>query len=406
MPIAERRGCGRALWIVPALLVVAAAAQLALRTWGQPLNTTDYRYIWLAGDLWTRGINPYGAQFIAQSETIFGPGNELASWMYPFHWFLPAAALALLPPQESFHAWQLLCLVLLLVTAWLVARHDAAAGVRNRAGAWLPGVLYCLTFTALGAALRLGNPVIVLLPGLAAIALGLATGSRALQVAGAVLVSLKPQFGLPIMLCMLLSPQGLLSLVIAAPVVAALVIPAAIAVDLPAQVVGMLGNITGEYARIPINDPSQMIGLAAALSWLAGAEVSVSQGMILACAVALGAALLCRRLDLPAHRRGVAFLLVATLCVTCLVGVHPADLSLLALLLPLLGQLRGGARVAVILGYALLWRPENVALLLGGGASSIGLATCAVFLIAGGWMWHALALLRARRAAPAGAAFA
>lgn len=142
-------------WLTPArarnysliLLVISALAMLGwiavadgrIDRNGKPIGT-DFSSFYAAGGLALEGNGAaaydFGAHY-AREQQVFGAATPRYVWLYPPHFLLVAAPLALLPYLSSLAVWQgttlgLYLLVIAAILSGLRRRHPLAAGL------WLP----------------------------------------------------------------------------------------------------------------------------------------------------------------------------------------------------------------------------------------------------------------------------
>ncbi|WP_238180895.1 glycosyltransferase family 87 protein [Methylobacterium trifolii] len=121
-----------ALWLVPLTLgivfVVFGTGPEPQRNWLGDMLGSDFTQVWVAGTsaLQGRAGEPYDLPVHLENlKAAFGPDCRFA-WHYPPVFLLPAAAMALLPPQGAFLLWTALSLGLFALTLRLASgRGDA-----------------------------------------------------------------------------------------------------------------------------------------------------------------------------------------------------------------------------------------------------------------------------------------
>ena len=114
----------RAALVLSILVAFAALAYLGQKTFFDPINGYDFRYIWLAGRVWGAGQNPYDASFVTQFRGTFGFEN--GTWAYPPHWLVIAVPLSKLPLEEAALLWRIIsaaCLIAIWAMALLIFRQ-------------------------------------------------------------------------------------------------------------------------------------------------------------------------------------------------------------------------------------------------------------------------------------------
>jgi hypothetical protein len=388
----------RGLW--PALAIACAVASivwLVAGTFREPFERTDFQYVWMAGRVWALGLNPYGSAFIRTSGTIFGAGRELSVWVYPFHWYVPTRIFAAMDTDTALRVWNLVSFAAVGVVIYLLRavqrRFDPAAD----RWAFLLGLAFALSFVPVSSTFRLGQPVVFSILGLACILHAMVFRRRALLILGIVLVSLKPQVAIPVLASLMFARHGLRNVAIAGVIAGLFALPAFAAAGFWPQVQGLLHNVSGGYDRLDVNFPIRMIGLPHFMASAAGVDLSMGVSVALATALVMAAMALARRVLSPDDPRFALVLTLANVAaITTIVGVHPADLSLVLLCLPFVALMPIGWRLVSLAGYVLLWRFPNVAAAIGGDEMVyFHLGTISVFLIAAGWVGHGWARWRA-----------
>lgn len=393
----ERQRSWKAATVALGLLAFALLAFQIFKVSLRPVTQTDLRYVWLAGDLWASALNPYGADFIPHSIGVYGEEARVSFWVYPFQWYWISRPLAFLSPTAALHVWQVGSYILLALGSVLTIRASRLLGARVDRVAIASMAVYAGSLTALAGLLQLAQPVMLSVFGFAVLVYGMAAGRDPVKLVGIVLLALKPQFGIPILLLVATTPGGFRLCVIGGVITAALAVPPLLISGVAEQVGGMIANVTAGYDDVPVNWPISMVGLPNLLALLAGIDMSVGIGLLVASAASLAIGVALRRTSrLSAADKVTYATAAAALAVSCLVGVHPYDLTVLLVPLPLLLRQRRPSVWIGIAGYVLLWRHDHLGRVLGldGLTGSITLASIAVFLIALSWILDAASRLR------------
>lgn len=379
-----RSGAVAGLALLALVLFAVQLRQVLVR----PLNDTDFRYVWLAGEMWSGRGNPYGPGYIPESIRVFGADHPLLVWVYPFQWFWIAVPFAALPPLAALHVWQAASYLLVGLAASLALRTAALLHVRRDTLLTLVMAIYVLTFNPLAGTLQLGQPVMPAVFGFAVLTYGMAVGRDGVKLTGVVLLALKPQFGVPVLLMLCTAPGGFRLCVIGGLITAALAVPPLLLAGAEEQVRGLLANIGGSYDGVPINQPISMVGLPHLLALTTGVQMPISVGLLIAAAVTttLGV-IINRHRALTVADRVLYSAAFSASAVSCLVGVHPPDLAVVLVTLPLLLRQHRAFALVGVAGYVLLWRFENVARIAGldPAHGNTSLATAGVFLIGASW---------------------
>jgi hypothetical protein len=355
----------------------------------QPIHSTDFRYIWLAGDMWKEGINPYSENYASRSEVLFGAENKLSAWVYPFQWYLISVPLSLFDLRVALSIWQIasvILTVLLIILSFWTAKIE---GVVKSKYEVLPLATLAATFTPLTAVLQLGQPVILPIFGFALLLYGSVRRQSAFQLLGVVLLALKPQFGLPVMFMLIGTRKGLILCMAGGLATAVLAVPPLLVVSGPDQIFGLINNIVGGYDDVAVNLPISMIGLPSLMVRTTGYGMPISTGLLVACAASFSMSIVIytsnkfNRCDKLIFAFGFS-----AICVSFFVGVHPSDLAILVVYLPFIMRQHRPYRIVSLLGFLVLWRFENLSRLfeMNVSAPSIAIANVGVLLIGVGWM--------------------
>jgi hypothetical protein len=369
------------------VLFAAAAAILLVILVRQPLTSMDFRYIWLAGELWERGANPYGPEYMQAGAVVFPTGFAISPWAYPFHWWAPARLASVLAPEPAFGLWVAVTTVLLAGAAVLVCRSARKVGARLTPTATLLIGAYALSTTMVSYVLRTGQPALMAQCGIALMIYGVLTERRAITVVGIVLAMLKPQLGLPFVTALCILPGGLLLAIAGAAGVLLACVPAFLQSGAEAQVRGLLVASQSAYQQISYNTAEAMAGLPHLVHLATGRDLSILLSMLLAAVLTAAAAVAVRRR--ARGERKLLYVVLTTAITGTVVGLHTYDLAILLALLPFVSLLAPAQRGVVAIGFVLLWRPENVARLLGSTGFIPTLQTAGAALLLASWLWFA-----------------
>ena len=345
------------------ILLVGGAAYLAVMLFREPWQSSDFRYIWTAGDVWARHASPYGPEYPATGQRQFPTSYPVRSWVYPFHWYLPARFVASFDPPRAFAIWVTLNVALLALAGWLAWRAARTTDARWPLTALIAVIAYGCSSTPLTFLLRHGHPAGLAIFGIATVSYGVAVRRPHLTAIGAALAMLKPHLGLPILVALLFTPRGVYATVLGAAMTLLASVPAFLAAGFWPQVEGLITQTTGGYQYVTYNSPGSMSGLPHAIFLATGRNISLSVSLLLAAMLAAAATRWVRRVEPP--RRAALFIALGCSITAAVVSLHGYDLTILLIPLPLLPLLSRRELAIAGAGYALLWRPENLARLLG-----------------------------------------
>lgn len=380
-----RQGGGRAGLSAAVVIFVASSAYLFLMLVRQPLESMDFRYIWLAGELWSHGANPYSSAYRDAGAIQFPTGYAIAVWAYPFHWYIPARLAAALSPQLSFACWLGATTMALAGSAWLALGAARALGFVYRLETVLFALGYACSGSIVGYALRTGQPAVLAECGVAIAIFGMARNQRWCVISGLVLAMLKPQIGLPFATAVCFEPKGLRDALASAVLVLVASVPAFLASGFVNQMHGLLIESSGAYQTISYNTADLMAGLPHLVGLTTRWSFSILGSMFLAAALTALASWVIRR-QVAEHATALRIGFTCTIT-AAVVGLHTYDLIIVLFTLPLMKALSRGARAVAFLGFALLWRTENLVHMLGFSVSWLPtVQSVALLLLLGAWL--------------------
>ncbi len=239
------------LWMVPLtfglVAVVFGTGPVPRRNWLGDILGNDLTQVWVAGQAALRGAAAESydlPRHLANLSAAFGPDCRFA-WHYPPVFLLPAAAIALMPPQAAFLAWSLAS-----VSLFAVALHRVGGRAAMLIGLAHPLVFCNLTYGQNGlftaAFLTLGAVLVDRRPLVAGLCFGL--------------VAYKPQLA-ALAPCLLLATGRWRCLAACLATVAALCL-AALAAFGTAPWLGFLGTL-GDTNRIILQNAAAGLDLNA-----------------------------------------------------------------------------------------------------------------------------------------------
>lgn len=346
----------------PAIFLVGVA-YLLLKTWlvaGSP--TFDFRYIWVAAETWSRGENAYGEDYRRLGELLVASGHVPLRWPYPPQWLGIALPFSLLSLSAASVAWNLMGVVLTFAASALIAASlpEAPLGARlkdqglDRRSAFFlhGGAMATLQATAL--TLSVGQTSILCYFGACLLLFGLARARRVAAMAGLAILMLKPQIGAPFALALLVSRAHW-------PVVggaAAISIAAALPVLVlwPTAPLDWLANLSAYDGMTTANAPQSTTGLRHLVWMAAHHDIGNMAALAATLAAVLGLPLATLR-----ERSAETRLALVAAAVLALAPLHLYDFTLVGLLLFPLARARLALLPVAAVGFALVWRPDDVA---------------------------------------------
>lgn len=323
--------------------------------------TVDYQFIWLAGEMWSMGLNPY-------SDTYFSLGQEwFAStvhppkvWFYPPNWWPVARLVALTSFETGIVLWRGLSAICLVAGILVVAgfyRSHVAKPDATRVNITLAFV--CL-MSATPIALSLGQTTFLSFLGLSLFLAAYLAGNGFVMAVGLFLLMMKPQIGLPFCLFLLAGQRWFPTLAGAAVL--------SILAALPAFFYVGLGEFLGTYVDqfsyhndMAPNHPREMTGLRNLGHDLFAARLSTLPLTLLASGIAFFLGIVPSTSG--AHRAVKLCLLLSM--IVLVVPLHTYDMIVLAPLILLVAPMRLAAQVVIFAGLFLIFRANNLAELTG-----------------------------------------
>lgn len=334
--------------ILAVSLVLAAGAAYYLYRKAMAVSGAagfDFRYLWLAGEAWLSGTNPYGAGYQALGAERIESGHVPISWVYPPNWWGITTILALFDLDRSSHLWNLFNIVLLfgssiLTIAAFLAADPRLAGSRMRAGDLTPFALplILLHFCGLAAleasalVLAVGQTSILIYFGMALLAYGMTGGRRWVAVAGLAVIFLKPQIGLIFALALLAWNREARQVLWRTLIVSIILSLPAFISD-PLVPISFLRALGGYDAFAAANLPQAMTGIRLAVWEIFSRDIGNIAAALIAAAAAFVYARSSRRpINLPESDWWLIVVLI-TLTVA-LAPLHYYDFVIVGLLVP------------------------------------------------------------------------
>ena len=362
-----------ALTALAPLMFAFGAAHLVYQIW-QHWNAPvlDFRFFWLAGDIWAQGETPYSETFARRAADEFGILVG-AAWYYPPNWILPTALLSLFEPLTSSRLWLIInCLMLTAASALNVmvfrslhrksALFRFSSPVSQSLGGLHPALIFGLHFgfiaamQATGNTLHLGQSSMLIYLGASLIAYGAVLRGSYSGAIGVAIVMLKPQIGILMVIALGVSAYGRRIIVLGAILSFLIAAPALLITPMP-DILSAMATTTTQYNDHPYNLPAAMTGLTHILWALgdnaSGAILYIFAGIVWICALTLITTLKPRVQTIDRVIIAAVVLLAAT-------PLHIYDFTLLGvILLPVL-RLRGAYSFISAAAIICIWRAGNL----------------------------------------------
>jgi len=368
----------RAVDICLFLLCALGVAYLLFKTWQVSEQAEyDFKYLWVAGEAWVRGINPYSDAYHALGKQLITFHHVPVMWVYPPSWYLPAVMLTVAGVNAASVLWNIANIVLFVAASALLtaslpplrfgnAPRNAVFDLlrRHLAPPWNVFFLHVFVFAVLQATaltLSVGQTSILVYFGTSLLIFGLARGRRWTAALGLAIVFLKPQMALLLLVALAMSPAHRALVARAIAISAAASLPAFVVA--PTAGFDFLVNLTRYDGFTSANWPQSTTGLRI-LVWDIG---KIDPGNVAAMLAAI-TAMAGLYLALARGRRALdetGLVVLASAATVALAPLHVYDLVLLGVLPFTLAQCRPAGLAAGALGAALAWRAGDVAKLTG-----------------------------------------
>ena len=337
----------------------------------------DFRFIWLAGESWRRGINPYTAEYYALGKQLIASGHIPDLWAYPPNWYLPAVLIAQAELETASVIWSFANIGMVLAASALLTaaiplqrfenapRNWAFDTVRQHMDARLNVfflhvcAIAVLQPTAL--TLSVGQTSILVYFGTSLLVYGLARDRQLASVLGLSILLLKPQIAACVCLALVMSQTHRPLVVNAVALAVAMALPAFILA--PTAGSDFLVNLTQYDDMWSASHPQETTGFRYLVWTVSGLDPGNLMSMVVA--------LLCMAgLTLTLNREwratdGVGLVTLAIAVTIALAPLHFYDMVLAGILLFFLAQARALDMGIGCLGAALLWRADDVGKLTG-----------------------------------------
>ncbi len=338
----------------------------------------DFRYIWLAGDLWADGINPYAETYQPEGEARIADGHVPIKWVYPPTWWLIATPFGLVGLEQAFLLWSLVNIGLVLAISGVLSQAylRAAPASTQWLSEWTGAYTGALIFSALclflgileatGIHFAVGQTSFIITMGISLMLYGRVTSRRYVEALGLIIVLLKPQIGGPFaVLLFLLDQESRKTVLLAAIGSAILAIPALI--QDPSVISGFLGNLLAYDDFTDANKPLSTTGIRLLIfelfSFDTGNMIATALALVVLVGLSCGPYRIARAPDASVH--AVQVLALSTAVITAFAPLHVYDLVLIAVALPILLYANWKDWIIPGLGLLIVLREENLANITG-----------------------------------------
>lgn len=328
-------------------------------------DTVDFKYIYLAGQLWLEGENPYSDVYLQTGKQLFSNLNAPTFWVYPPNWWPVSSLVSFLPYDLAAQLWRVLsALFLLLGSVVLIFSFDKHV---YKLPSWLAALFIGLviTMSATAVTLYLGQTSALIFLGICCFLSAYITKNQTLMFFSIFIIMLKPTLGL--MLCGLLASSlyWWRTLLIAALATILFCVPAFVTHGM----VEVLSNYSQQlslYGTVDVNMAHSMTGLRYLLFKLFDVETSSIMLTLAGSAVLFVINILIEHFFATENeRQKLVIKLYVALSLLCLfIPMHSYDLIFITALLLLSVLLSKSQQLLTAIGFFVIYRSTNLQELL------------------------------------------
>jgi len=347
---------------VAAILLLIGFIYLTPKVFEPPVGAVDFKYVWLAGDLWLDGISPYGPIFQERAQVIFDGGSIPPQWAYPPH-FRPISQLTALAPYETSAIFWRAFLALAIVTGTGLLISAVRTDDRFPVSLAIISLAVSLTLSATAISVSIGQSSALIFLGYCLFVYGYLKCNQPALGLALILLMLKPTYGVIPAFFLLAHFRFFRVIVIAAAVTVALSVWGLLGQGIHETISGV-SDAVAKYKFDRINLAPEMTGLRHIVFASGLGETSQFLYILGGIGLAFGLGVWAQAGDPDGSKRiravvmlGLLFLLLAPL--------HTYDgYFALAVALPALGLSRLEA-IACMPLLLLTWRSNNLAAVTG-----------------------------------------
>ena len=358
------------LFLCLAVVSVVVLGRLAHQQAGEP--SFDFRYFWLAGQMWADGVSPYGATFHETGQRLITEGHIPVIWPYPPSTWALFFWLGYFDFAEAWKIWLALKISAVLMASAVLAvalpldrmPGFAAQSLRlTRFGFFCAHLAIMALLEATLLDLFSGQTAAFIYLGAAFLIAGLSWQNKMLAAAGLAVVMMKPQIGAVFALGLMLYGREGLGLVFRAALISVLLIVPPAIIE-PNVVFDWLAAVAGYDGAHFANTVAMMSGLRHLVWLLSGVDMGNLAAMVLTL-VAGAAVALQFRFQTPADDRAwclsaVDLMIVECVLVLALSPLHLYDFVLVGFGFLCLLNLSGLRLLLGVAGAALVVRPSDL----------------------------------------------
>lgn len=355
----------------------------------------DFKYIWLAGDMWGDGESPYGLQYQQKGRHLFDEFND-NPFYYPPNWWPFSVFFGHFDFHFAADLWRSINVILLITSSFLLRAGMQNVGI-NLTWAYL--IFYTGLVSLMQAAwitLMLGQTSILLYFSVCLIIYAVLCQKQFWLVVGFCLILLKPQMGLALVSAFLPFKVYRAPLIYASVITAIITLPALLPFGIIETITSFLDGLS-KYGVDAANNPQSSTGLRNIFHLITNIDLSGMLVTLLAILGVLTATILLKKHGLSIVSQVKSDEAIITLMlIICILGLlaplHPQDLIFVAPIILLAAKFGGTFQWIISIIFLFIMRAENIALATGfynpgapysfGGLVITFSISCMLFLIA------------------------
>ena len=348
------------------LIFIAGASYVMWRSVVAPLPDVDFRYFWIAGEVWSQNLDPYGAAYGQSALALLPPGNMPSAWVYPPHWWAICRALAFVGLNDALAIWRIMSGIMLIAGTWILVRALSVQHERVNVTYFAASAGGVCLIEPTAQMIAVGQNSAFIYMGLCALIAGCRRPSLVMQTLAILLLSLKPQVGVPVIMGLMCLRGWGAPVLLATLVGLVMAVPQFYLFGTVATFDSLLGNLagySGGEASAPDhpNSPVACTGLIMLLGHVFK-DVTLITGYALGALVAVVIGIHLRRSGGACQLSGIVLLVTAMMVV---IPLHVYDLSIIVIPAVALAGVSKHFGIIVLAASPLALRPSKIEALSG-----------------------------------------
>jgi len=344
------------------IFLLAATLYIGSKVFLPAIGAVDFKYFWLAGDLWQDGINPYGPDFNERGREVFTRGFVPPQWAYPPHFRPISELMALAPFETAAVIWRALFVLAIAggIFALFVALPKAD---RPPLYIMLAGLAFTLSLSATAITIAIGQSSALIFLGYCLFVFGYLKENRWSLGIALILMMIKPTYGFIPAFFLLAHFRHFRVIAVSAVITIGLSVWGLWGFDLQETFAG-LGEAFAKYKGSRLNSAQEMTGLRHIVYVVSGADTSQLAYVAIGIALAFGIGRFMSANELREHDR-LRVVVLLGLVLLVFAPLHSYDgYFVLAVVIPALVLSRAELLICIPL-LLITWRSNNLANITG-----------------------------------------